>query len=292
MASITAPTLDYRRGLLITSIGGLMMTFDAPLLRLAGVDVYTATFWRGVFVFTAMSTFWLYMRYVRHTPVRLLNGRDGVIVALLHCTANLLFMLALFHTTVANLVFILALNPLFSALFSLVWLREKIAPATWAAIISGIIGVAIIVMGGAHAGSLFGDLTALACVAVIGFGLTFVRRSGKNLSLAPGPGALLAAFIALPFAPTIAVPADQLVFIAMNGLIVMPMASALLVAGPRYLTAAEVAMFFLLETVLAPIWVWLLMGETPSVNSMIGGAIILITLGCHAAYRLSRRTEA
>ncbi|WP_137391358.1 DMT family transporter [Rhodoligotrophos defluvii] len=289
MASVTAASMDHRRGLLIASVGGLVMTFDAPLLRLAGVDVFTATFWRGVFVFTAMCGIWAFLRYVQRTPMPLLNGRDGVILAVLHCMANLLFMVALFNTTVANLVFILALNPLSAALFSLVWLRERIAPATWAAIFSGIIGVTIIVMDGAQVGSLFGDLAALGAVLVIGFGLTFVRRSGKNLTLAPGPGALLAACIVLPFTGSIAVPLDQLMFIAANGLIVMPFASAMLVTGPRYLTAAEVAMFFLLETVLAPIWVWLFLGEVPSTNSLIGGAIILITLGCHAAYRLSRR---
>lgn len=290
MASVSVPILDHRRGLIIAGIGGLMMTFDAPLLRLADVDVFAATFWRGIFVFLALSIFWAYMRYVKRDPIPLINGMDGAILALLQCCSTMLFMVALFNTTVANLVFILALNPLFAALFSFVWLKEKISTATLLAIISGIIGVAIIVSDGVNAGSLFGDLMALACVMVIGFGLTFVRRSGKNLSLAPGPGALLAALIALPLAASIAVPLDKLVYVAANGLIIMPIASALLVAGPRYLTAAEVAMFFLLETVLAPIWVWMLMDEVPSTRSLIGGAIILATLGGHAVYRLSQRS--
>jgi drug/metabolite transporter (DMT)-like permease len=288
MASLSLPVVDHKRGLIITGIGGLMMTFDAPLLRLAEVDVYTATFWRGLCVFIAMTGFWAIMRFVKRDPMPLVNGFDGWVVACMHCCANLLFMLALFNTTVANVVFILALNPLFAALFSLVWLRERISTATWLAIASGIVGVAIIVSDGVETGSLFGDLMALLCVMVIGLGLTFVRRSGKNLSLAPGVGALMAALAVLPFATTVAAPFDKLIFVAANGLIVMPIASAFLVAGPRYLTAAEVAMFFLLETVLAPIWVWLLMDEVPSVQSLVGGAIILATLGGHAIYRLSQ----
>ncbi|MGF7160046.1 drug/metabolite transporter (DMT)-like permease [Rhodoligotrophos appendicifer] len=288
MASLAIPMLDHRRGLLIGAIGGLIMTFDAPLLRLAQVETFTAVFWRGLFVFIGTLLLWAWLRYIQRRPTPLINGRDGIVIALLHCIANVLFVSAMFNTAVANVVFILALNPLFAALFSLVWLGERITLATWLAMIAALIGVSIIVMGGIESGSVKGDVLALGSVMMIGFGLTYVRRSGKDLSLAPGPGSLLAALIALPFAATLAIPMEKITFLALDGLLVMPLASALLIAGARYLSAPEVAMFFLLETVLAPVWIWLMIGEVPTLNTMIGGAVILVSLIAHAAYRLSR----
>lgn len=276
----------HRRGLFITFAGGMFMTFDTPLLRLVDTDPWTAIVWRGLFVFVAMGAFWLWWRVALGSREPFINGRDGYVVAVLHCAANILFMTALHNTTVANLVFILALNPLFAALFSFLWLKERVTRATLIAILAALVGVVIIVWDGLGRGSALGDGLALGCALVLGFGLTYVRRSRKNLSLSPALGALMAAAIALPLAQQLWLSGDQWVYMALNGFVVMPMASAMLVAGPRYITAAEVAMFFLLETVLAPIWVWLVIGEVPSGNSLIGGAIILTTLAFHSLHRL------
>lgn len=276
----------HRKGLAITFAGGMFMTFDTPLLRLVDTDPWTAIVWRGLFVFLAMGGFWLWWRLATGSRDPFINGRDGYVVALLHCAANILFMTALHYTTVANLVFILALNPLFAALFSFLWLNERVNRATLIAILAALLGVVIIVWDGLGRGSAFGDMLALGCATVLGFGLTYVRRSRKNLSLSPALGALIAAGIAVPFAQQLWLVGDQWVYMALNGFVVMPMASAMLVAGPRYITAAEVAMFFLLETVLAPVWVWLVVGEVPSGNSLIGGAIILTTLALHSLHRL------
>lgn len=290
--SLQKKAVLHRKGLAITAIGGFMMTFDAPLLRLVGTDPMTAIFWRGLFMFTAMLVFWLWLRYATGRRIAFINGRDGIIVGFMHALASIQFMVALHNTTVANLVFILALVPLFTALFSFFWLRERIDLPTRLAILMGIIGVGIIVMDGLAQGSLLGDSLALGCAVTLGMGLTFVRRSGKDLSLSPALGALIAAIAALPFAEQLWLTGHQWTFMMLNGLIVVPMASALLVTGPRFIPAPEVAMFFLLETVLAPVWVWLLIGEVPTRNSVLGGVVILSALILHSLYKLFKgRTQ-
>ena len=83
-------------------------------------------------------------------------------------------------------------------------------------------------------------------------------------------------------------------WILFNGAVVMPIAFFCLATGPRYITGPEVAMFYLLETVLAPVWVWLIFTEVPSRASMIGGSILIVTLVGHSLWQLQsgRRRRA
>ena len=75
-------------------------------------------------------------------------------------------------------------------------------------------------------------------------------------------------------------------WIILNGAIIMPLSFYCLATGPRYITAPEVAMFYLLETVLAPIWVWMIFAETPSTRSLIGGAILVVALVAHSLWQI------
>ncbi len=81
-------------------------------------------------------------------------------------------------------------------------------------------------------------------------------------------------------------------WLALNGLLLIPMATALMAIGPRYLPSAEVAMFFLLDTVLTPLWVWLLFGELPTSRSAAGGIIVIIALLAHSVWRYRSSTTA
>jgi drug/metabolite transporter (DMT)-like permease len=74
----------------------------------------------------------------------------------------------------------------------------------------------------------------------------------------------------------------------------MPISFFCLAAAPRYISGAEVAMFYLLETVLAPVWVWIVFSETPSRNSLIGGTILVVALVAHSLWQLvqGRRRRA
>jgi drug/metabolite transporter (DMT)-like permease len=77
-------------------------------------------------------------------------------------------------------------------------------------------------------------------------------------------------------------------WIIVNGLLVMPISFFCLAIGPKYISGPEVAMFYLLETVFAPVWVWMIFSEVPSVQSMVGGAILLTTLIAHSLWQLGQ----
>ncbi|MGI9483867.1 MAG: DMT family transporter [Hyphomicrobiales bacterium] len=283
----------HKKGLLITFIGGLLLTFDTPLIRLADSDQWTVMFWRSGFTVYAILLFWSFRAGTGRYVAPLVNGWNGVVTGLCYALANICFVIALSHTSVANVVFMLALNPLFAALFSFIWLRERLAWETAAALFVSFAGAMIIVWEGLSIGSTMGDLLALAASVVSGFSLTVIRRSRLDLSMTPGLGTLFPLVFSCFFitSTTFQLGADQFVWLLLDGLIIVPIAAGLLLLGPRYITAAEVGMFFLLETVLAPIWVWLVVSEEPSKGSIIGGAVILVTLALHSFMRLQRSRQ-
>ena len=280
----------HKKGLLYTFIGGMLLTFDTPLIRLADTDQWTVMFWRSGLTAYAILLFWSFRSGTGRRVPPLVNGRYGIVTGLCFAITTICFVNALAHTSVANVVFMLALTPLFAALFSFIWLRERLAWETALALAASFAGAMIIVWEGLSLGSTLGDMLALSASLVSGFLLTVIRRSGLDLSMTPALGNFIPVIFALFFVTpaSFQLGADQFIWLLLDGLIVVPFAAGLLILGPRYITAAEVGMFYLLETVLAPIWVWLVVAEEPSKGSIVGGAVILLTLALHSFMRLQR----
>jgi drug/metabolite transporter (DMT)-like permease len=274
-----------QKGVLLTSFGGILFTVDIPLLRLAGDDAWTLIFGRGMFLCLAITAWWFFWYRARGHKVPFINGRAGLIVAVTNTLANLMFIAAVTMTTAANLVFILALNPIICAIIAKVFLGEKMHHWTWAAVIMSFFGVVVIGADGLTTGTLPGDLMALGVALMTAIALTVIRKSGKNVVSSLAVGSFASALIASFWAAPLALSFAGWGWLGLNGLIVIPLASALIAIGPRYLPAPEVAMFFLLDTMLTPIWIWLIFGELPTTVSMIGGSIVIVTLMAHSLWR-------
>ena len=274
-----------QKGVLLTSLGGILFTVDIPLLRLAGDDAWTLIFGRGVFLSLAITAWWFFWYRARGHKMPFINGRAGFIVAVTNTLANLMFIAAVTMTTAANLVFILALNPIICAIIARVFLGEKMHHWTWAAVIMSFLGVVIIGADGLTTGTLPGDLMALGVALMTAIALTVVRKSGKNVVSSLAVGSFASALIASFWAAPLALSFAGWGWLGLNGLIVIPLASALIALGPRYLPAPEVAMFFLLDTLLTPIWIWLIFSELPTPVSLFGGSIVMVTLMAHSLWR-------
>jgi len=284
-----ASSPEYRHGLVVTVSGALLLTLDTPLLRLVDGNQWTVMFWRGVFVFLALSAWWLWRRRFSIQKSSFLMGRWGLFVSLLYGLSNVFFIIALHNTSVANLLVILALNPLICALLSLVFLKDRISLSTWAAIAASFVGVFLIIQDSVGTTSFFGDAMSLLAVFTLSSAIVFTRKSGRNLTTAPALAGVIAAAVAFPFADSLALEPAQWGFMISNGVLVMAIASGLLAYAPSLLPAAHVAMFYLLETVLGPLWVWLAVGEVPSRMAFIGGTIVIATLIVHSSLSLRNR---
>lgn len=276
----------HTRGLLLTAFGGMALTIDIPLIKLADGDAWSILFVRSATTFAAGLVMWAVWRFFSANAPKLVPGRTGLIVAGLYGVSSIMFITAVFNTSTADLVFILAFNTMFSALLSWLFLRERPRPQTLIAMALMIAGIAIIVGSSLGTGKLFGNLVAMLAAFLLACAITVSRSSGQDMGFTALVGVilpcLLAGFMVFKSGLHIAEPG----WIIFNGTVVIPISFFCLANGPKYISAPEVAMFYLLETVLAPVWVWMIFSETPTRNSLIGGAILILTLIGHSAWQL------
>ena len=200
---------------------------------------------------------------------------------------------ALKNTSVANVLVYFASMPLISAFMGRIFLHGQGEKATWTAI--GVVGFGLLIVGsrGLTGGNWLGDFLALMSAVIMAGFFTVVRgRSAVNLIPATGLGLLLAALVASPFAVFPEMSSSQWVYLIVGAGFVLPVALGLLTLGPRYIPAPEAAMLTLLETVLGPLWVWLVISEQPDANTIIGGAIVVGTLLLHALWRMRQVNTA
>lgn len=260
--------------------GVLIISFDALLVRLAAVDGWNVAFWRGTFMGLSMVP--LCWRNAAKGDSKKVDQQGLWPAAVLMTISTLALVLSFTLTKAANAVVILSASPLFAAIFSQLFLQEKCPPRTWLAIISCIGGVFWVMSGSLGNGNLTGDLLAVVSAIAVGGYFTIYRRyqdiSPPSVIIRSG---LLLGLSALVMATPFSLPLVSYVWLMISGLVQMPVASLLMAASTRYLPAAEVSLFILLETILAPIWVWWVIGELPPAATLTGGSLILLTLVLH-----------
>jgi drug/metabolite transporter (DMT)-like permease len=294
---MTVQTLNARSirlGILLAAVGGFLFTFDLPLLRLADNDKWTLVLARGLMLFASISAVWLFIRWRSGSSLPYIAGAAGLAVVATNGLSNIAYIVALKSTGAANVVFILALVPVLTAVFSRFFIKERIHPYTWAATVLALVGVGIIVRDSLSFGNITGDVWAFVCACCTAAAFTIIRASGKNVATSLALGSLVSAAIAFWFFNADLTNLSKMAFygmpswfwVALNGLIIIPLSSSLIANGPRFLPSADVSMFFLLETILTPIWIWMLFAEKPSNTVLLGGAIVIATLVVHSSWRL------
>ncbi|KNG94483.1 DMT family transporter [Pseudaestuariivita atlantica] len=267
------------RGLLITLIGVLCVVPDALFIRLIEAPALTVSLWRGLT--SGLGLTCVVLLVDRGGFARVWRaGRPAWIYMLTAGASGVMFVLAVKNTSVANVVFIIAAMPVFAALFSRVWLGEAISPRMLWTMAAVIPGLALIAYGsGETAGAHWtGDLLAVSVAVLFAAGLTAARQA-RAVSMVPGAAvaALGVAGTLAFFADPWAVPDDQWHWVFLHGTFIA-VSGAGLALGPRYITSAEVALLILLESVLAPVLVWLVLGEAPGHWALAGGAVVITAL--------------
>jgi drug/metabolite transporter (DMT)-like permease len=281
----------HRKGLLITAIGGLALSFDIPLIRSSQGEVWSLLAVRSFATFLVAILAWAVLRYAFGKRIALVPGPMGILIGVLYGINSLTFMLAVFNTTTANVVFILAFTSMFAALLSWIFLRERPSNATLATMAAMVAGVALIVHDGLESGNIFGDLMAGCSAFLLASAITLSRKAGTDMGFVPLVTAVVPGMIGLALIPASGLQIAAPGFILFNGIVMIPLAFWCLATGPRYLSAPEVGMFYLLETVLAPIWVWIVFTETPSTQTLIGGSILILALLAHSLWQMRSKAR-
>jgi drug/metabolite transporter (DMT)-like permease len=292
-ASSTAKT-RHAIGVPLALAGGLALTFDVPLIRLGDGTIWSVMLLRSACVFVSGIAVWFLWRQITGTRMAMVPGRWGVLVGALYALSSISFLAAVQMTPTANLVFILALNPMVTALMSWAFLKERPHPVTFAAIAIMLAAVLFIVEEGLEAGHGTGDALAFVATFTIAAAIVVNRASGRDM----GFMAVIAAGLILPVAGFVVAATGYHVanpgWIVIDGLFVISLSFFCLGLAPRYLPGAEVAMFYLLETIITPVWVWLIFSEAPSRQTLVAGSVMVVTLLAHSVWQLAsgRRRRA
>lgn len=282
---------DHAKGLLLTLLGVLFVVPDSLFVRLIDADALVIAFWRmlvsGVLIGGGL------LLWMGRAPFRALigAGRYGLIFGAATGISGVLFVLAVSLTSVANVVFIIASMPVFAAIFSRIFLGEPITRRMMITIVAVMAGLGVIAYGsGETAGASWrGDMLALLLSAVFASGLTAARRVRNVSMVAALPLSYLVVVVLLLFlVDPLSVDADQVPLILGHGAFIA-LSSIFLALGPRYITSAEVALLVLVESVTAPMLVWIALGEDPGVWALRGGALVLGALFISNLVALNRR---
>jgi drug/metabolite transporter (DMT)-like permease len=267
-----------RRGQIYVALAAIAWSTAGVLQRQLTLDTATQVAGRAVFAGVTLLAYVAVVERGRVLQAFRSVGLAGVAVALCVAIASGSFIAALNHTSVARVLFLLALAPVLAAVLARVTLGEAITRRTVVAMALALAGVALM-LGAPGEGSVAGDglafLTAFAFAVMI-----VITRWRHDVSMAPATCLaqviLLVAF--LPFATPGAIGGDDVFWLAVLGIGQIGLGFALLTVGARLIPAAQVGLITLLEVVLGPLWVWLALDERPSTLTLVGGGIVIAAI--------------
>jgi len=280
---------NHLKGLLMTIFAVVILSPDSVLIRLvedasSEVDSWTVLFWRGLLYAAGVSLLVL-IKYRTKTIAEFKNiGKGGLLIGLFSGISTGTFVFAIVYTSIANALVIISTGPIMIAIVAWFLLKEKSSLFTWTSMIIVFIGIYIVMSGSFGGDSLVGDFFALITAVMMGFTFTLTRKY-KDVNMVPvnAIGGLIAALIAFLMANKITVPAEVVGYIIAMGTI-LSISFSLITIAPRYMPAAEVGMIMPLETVLGSLIAWYVINEVPSVNALVGGTIVIVTLFIHSWY--------
>ena len=273
----------------MTIFAVVILSPDSVLIRLvedasSEVNSWTVLFWRGLLYAAGVSLLVL-IKYRTKTIAEFKNiGKGGLLIGLFSGISTGTFVFAIVYTSIANALVIISTGPIMIAIVAWFLLKEKSSLFTWTSMIIVFIGIYIVMSGSFGGDSLVGDFFALITAVMMGFTFTLTRKY-KDVNMVPvnAIGGLIAALIALLMANKITVPAEVVGYIIAMGAI-LSISFSLITIAPRYMPAAEVGMIMPLETVLGSLIAWYVINEVPSVNALVGGTIVIVTLFIHSWY--------
>ena len=280
---------DQRKGTLLAFTAIMFITPDSLLIRLATIESWNLIFYRGFIPFFIVFLGLLFIYKSKLFSSLINNGWHGVGYVLTFIVTNILFVVSIENTNVANTLIMVSLAPMLSALISFIFLKEYPDKKTWLAIIITTLAVIYIFFDSFEKGDVKGNIYGFICAIGLATGAVIIR-SVRSINLVPSAmmGKFCVALIAFFFADNLKIEGNDLLIIPAMCIFCVAIPFVLITLAPRYITAPEVNLFFLLETILGPIWVWLVIKEQPSIETIIGGIVIIFTISVHSFLALKK----
>ena len=278
---------DQQKGSLLAFIAVMFITPDSLFIRISNVDTWGLVFYRGVIPFFTVFFGMLLIYKLSFFKMLFSSGYHGLIYVGTFSVTNITFVVSIQNTSVANTLVMIATAPMLSAILGAIFLKEPPDKKTWISIIVTFLAIIYIFFDSIKLGNFYGDI--LGFITAIGLAVGAVTiRSAKSKNLVPAAvvGKLFVATFALFFIESFVLENNDLIIVPLMCILCVAIPFVLVTIAPRFIPAAEVNLFFLLETIIGPIWVWLIIKEQPSIETLQGGLVIISTIAIHSFLKL------
>ena len=271
-----------RRAIVLMIIGSVCISFGALVIRfIQEADAFQINFYRSLFFILGTFT----IHFFRHRRSSFLKIREtgifGIIAGFLLALAGISFLQALTNTTVAATTFTLSVIPFLTAALAWIILKETIHKKTIYTMLIASLGIMIMITDSIDTGSLYGNFMALLC-AICFAGYAILVRYKRNIEMLPAlmiSGLIIMALVLIFYPGTLTISVIDLFLCALYGAVLSTCVNVTFILASKFLFAAELTLFMLLEFALSPIWVWLFVGETPTFFTIIGGLVVVLAVG-------------
>ena len=267
----------------------MFITPDSLFIRLSNVDTWGLVFYRGIIPFFTVFLAMLIIYKLSFFKMLFSSGYHGIIYVSTFSITNITFVVSIQNTNVANTLVMIATAPMLSAILGAIFLKEPPDKKTWLSIIITFLAILYIFFDSIKLGNFYGDI--LGFITAIGLAVgAVVIRSAKSKNLVPAAvvGKLFVATFALFFIESFVLENKDLLIVPLMCILCVAIPFVLVTIAPRFIPAAEVNLFFLLETIIGPIWVWFVIKEQPSLETLIGGLVIVATIAIHSFLKLRK----
>ena len=274
---------NQQKGSLLAFIGVMFITPDSLLIRLSNIETWGMLFYRGVIPFICVL-FGLLLFYKKNF-IRALKkvGYPGFFYSISFAVCNITFIISIQNTNVANTLIMIALAPMLSAILGSIFLKEIPDRKTFIAILITFGACVYIFYDSLNLGNFLGDFFGLVTALGLACNAT-IARYAKDRDLVPSAvlGKLFVAIFAFFLVKNFELIGNDIIFVPLMCIMCVAIPFVLVTIAPRFITGAEVNLFFLLETILGPVWVWIVIKEQPSIETILGGSIIIMTIAVHS----------
>ena len=280
---------DQQKGSLMAFVAVMFITPDSLFIRLSNVDTWGLVFYRGIIPFFTVFLGMLLIYKLNFFKILFKSGYHGLIYIGTFSLTNITFVISIQNTNVANTLVMIATAPMLSAILGAIFLKEPPDKKTWISIIITFVAIIYIFSDSLKMGNIYGDILGFITALGLAVGAVTVRAAkSKNLVPAAVVGKLIVATFALFFIESFILIDRDLIIIPLMCVLCVAIPFVLVTIAPRFIPAAEVNLFFLLETIIGPIWVWLIIKEQPSIETLQGGVIIIATIAIHSFLKLRK----
>jgi len=272
--------LLYRRGILQLVASGIFLSTSGIALRIIEeADGWQILFYRSLALSVTILLILVFQKGSRvFDEFRGLEWNDCLLAVFLG-TGFVAYVFALLYNTVANALFIFSCAPFVAGFLGWILLGERVATRTWFAIGAAMAGLTVMVGSELAVSRYLGTLIALWIPIAYAASIIAVRSSKReNMLAALCLAGLVSGGLSAIFVTDYALTLQDLIISLYLGVFQVGVGFTLVVLGTRYVPAAQVGLLAMVEPVLAPIWVWMGVGEVPGLATIVGGAIIFLAI--------------